>query len=89
MASDPEAYDDAQDPHKNNSSVVQYLGLRRIVYLATLNCSGIGITEWDTRIQEMKDQGIDIVALQETHIDINSTLIKENTCTSFLQTTDQ
>ena len=38
VASDPAAYDDAQEPHQNNKSVIQYLGLRRNIYLASLNC---------------------------------------------------
>ena len=42
--------------------------------IATTNCSGLGITEWDTTISVMGTHSIGMLALQDTHISHNATL---------------
>ena len=44
--------------------------------IATINATGLGITEWENTIRIIHKHRIELLALQETHIDSNSALDK-------------
>ena len=79
LAARPNAYRAAQEApntdarKRGNSEHIEY---KKEIQLATINCSGIGITEWETNIKLIGENHIDILALQETHLNQNSTLKK-------------
>ena len=45
--------------------------------IATINATGLGITEWENTIKTIHKNRIELLALQETHTDSNSTLDKD------------
>ena len=53
--------------------------------IATINVTGLGITEWVTIIKTIRKHRIELLALQETNIGSNSTLDKEATHSFFIQ----
>ena len=67
MAARPNAYRAAQEAPGTDNSQRGNIKYKEELQLATINCSGIGITEWETNIKRIGENHIVILALQDTH----------------------
>ena len=67
----------AQETQKQEHTKGGKLNYGAELKIATVNATGIGITEWENTIRTIHKDHIELLALQETHINSNSTQDKD------------